>query len=275
MLLGWLLGFLGSVAPLTVCYDSGDRIFFFGGYGDVVPCPGRGFIPPAPFQARTVLEVVLKCSSLPVDMPSPFAQIPDPRTQPLSMWGLSQRGGTVSYHIFTAGTSLLAFAVLYLASELGTPVRAPAVWAEAVWWRPWRLAESAFGLRLLPLPAAAAFAPPPPGSPAKSVRSPPPSGALELADMPAGFAHLPGAGQRSLSMSAGALPAGLAHFPINLAVTDASPAAPPPEQRLLVGRWDLLELLGENSLAVYLMSDVMSDKLGAWAVFPCVGGREA
>ena len=52
MLLGWLLGFLGSVAPLTVCYDSGDRIFFFGGYGDVVPCPAEGTLPPAPFQAR-------------------------------------------------------------------------------------------------------------------------------------------------------------------------------------------------------------------------------
>ena len=50
---GWLLSCLGSVAPLTVCYDSGDRIFFFGGYGDIVDCPARGTWPPAPFQVRT------------------------------------------------------------------------------------------------------------------------------------------------------------------------------------------------------------------------------
>lgn len=55
MLLGWLLACLGSVAPLTVCYDSGDRIFFFGGYGDVVPCPARDSLPPAPFQASRAM----------------------------------------------------------------------------------------------------------------------------------------------------------------------------------------------------------------------------
>lgn len=187
------------------------------------------------------------------------------------MWGLSQRGGTVPYHIFTAGTSLLAFAVLYLASEIGTPVRAPAVWAEAVWWRPWRLAETALGLHLLPLPAAAVYSPPKTST--APARSPPPSGSLELADMPVGFAHFPSPGPAQRTFSSASLPAGLAHFPMSLAVSEPEPAAPPPEQRLLVGRWALLELLGENSLAVYLMSDVMSDKLGG--LIRVGGGRDS
>ena len=59
MLGGWLLSFLGCVIPLTVCYDSGDRIFFFGGYGDIVPCPAHSEAPPFPFQVRSLIPAML------------------------------------------------------------------------------------------------------------------------------------------------------------------------------------------------------------------------
>ena len=189
---------------------------------------------------------------------------------------MSQRGGTVSYHVFTAGTSLLAFALFYLASEIGTPVSAPApaagAGAAAAWWQPWRLAESVLGLHLLPLPSAPAAG----GGAAQATSSPPrkalpppasPSGggAVELADVPAGFAPLRSSRDVSQPVSLPAPPHSRSEYGYSpeappAAVAAAAPAAG--EQRLLVGRWYLLEVLGENSLAVYVMADAMSDKLG-------------
>ena len=81
------------------------------------------------------------------------------------------------------------------------------------------------------------------------------------------------------------MPAGIALSPMPLGAGAAAPRdpsapgpvvpTPPPPQvdrRLLVARWYLLEVLGENSLAVYVMSDAVSDNVGACALASGGGG---
>jgi hypothetical protein len=110
MLLAYLLSCLGAVAPLTKCYD-GTRIFFWGGFGadadcSGVPTYGGGFLVAPPFY------------------------LPDPRTNVVTMWTMTQRAGSATYHIFAAGTSALLFALFYALCEIGAP--APRWWAGRV-----------------------------------------------------------------------------------------------------------------------------------------------
>jgi hypothetical protein len=106
MVVGYLLSCLGAVAPTTLCYD-GTRIFFWGGFGNVVPCSGvptygGGFLVAPPFY------------------------LPDPAKNVVTMWTMTQRAGSPTYHIFAAGTSSAFFALFYALCEIG--IRAPAWW---------------------------------------------------------------------------------------------------------------------------------------------------
>lgn len=101
MVIAYLFSCLGSVQSLNpVCYD-GLRIYFWGGFGDEAPCRnvpvyGWGLVAP------------------------PFF-VPDPTTNVVTMWTFTQRAGSATYHLFTAGTSITFFAFFVLVCEVGAP----------------------------------------------------------------------------------------------------------------------------------------------------------
>jgi hypothetical protein len=165
-LLGYLVSGLGAVAPLTACYD-GQRDFW-GGFGSEVPCPtgGGGFSAHPPFV------------------------VPD-ESLVVTMWSMTQRAGSFTYHLFTSGTSLMLLAVFYLVSEIG--------WRRPSWWND-RIGALVFGL------------------------------------------HCDSATDSTAIVES-------THDSDSVATV-----------RL---RWHLLEVLGENSLAVYLMSDPVGDNITA------------
>jgi hexosaminidase len=114
MVLAYLLSCLGAVAALNpVCYD-GTRIFFWGGFGDEKDC--------------SLLPVRWGWAVAP-----PFVT-PDPAANVVTQWTMTQRAGSATYHIFTAGTSLLIFAGFFAACEVGVaaPPAALAPLARAV-----------------------------------------------------------------------------------------------------------------------------------------------
>lgn len=85
-----------------VCYD-GTRIYFWGGFGKVVSCTrvpsyGSGLFVATPFY------------------------VPDDATNAVSMWTMTQRAGSTTYHIFCAGTSALLLAAAIVACEVGVAV---------------------------------------------------------------------------------------------------------------------------------------------------------
>ena len=83
MLLAYLLSCLGAYPALNpVCYD-GTRIYFWGGFGDEVPCAG----------------VPTYAGGWAVALPFYY---PDTATNVVTMWTMTQRAGSVTYHIFTA-----------------------------------------------------------------------------------------------------------------------------------------------------------------------------
>jgi len=99
MVLAYLMSCLGAVPALNpVCYD-GTRIFFWGGFGAEKDC--------------ALLPTRWGWAVLP-----PFV-LPDPSTNVVTQWTMTQRAGSVTYHIFTAGTSLLLFAGFYALCEMG------------------------------------------------------------------------------------------------------------------------------------------------------------
>lgn len=90
-----------------VCYD-GQRIFFWGGFGAEVPCIG------VPTIGNTRWLVA-----------PPFV-LPDPATNVITMWTMTQRAGSVTYHLFSAGTSAALLAFFLYVSEVG--ITAPSWW---------------------------------------------------------------------------------------------------------------------------------------------------
>ena len=117
----YLLSCLGahpSPALNPVCFN-GTRIYFWGGFGDAVRCDGV----PTLGGGGLVLP--------------PFAQ-PDPDTNVVTMWTMTQRAGSPTYHIFAAGTSAAILALFVAASELGCAAR----------WRPGGAAAQAAGAAL-------------------------------------------------------------------------------------------------------------------------------
>jgi len=105
MLAGYLLSCLGAVAPATVCYN-GEQIYFWGGFGPQVPCKGVPTLGGSGFFVYP-----------------PFVR-PDPATNVVTMWTMTQRAGSATYHLFAAGTSSAIFALLYAVCEMGVPVPA-------------------------------------------------------------------------------------------------------------------------------------------------------
>jgi hypothetical protein len=109
MLLAYALSCLGASGPgilNPVCFD-GQRIFFWGGFGAQVPCTG------VPTIGNSWLVA------------PPFS-LPDPANNVVTMWTMTQRAGSVTYHLFTAGTSAALFALFLFACEVGIP--------EPSWW---------------------------------------------------------------------------------------------------------------------------------------------
>ena len=109
MLTAYLLSCLGahpSPALNPICYN-GTRIYFWGGFGDAVPCGG---VPTLDGGALVF---------------PPFFR-PDADTNVVTPWTMTQRAGSATYHIFAAGTSAALLALLVAASELG--VAAPRGW---------------------------------------------------------------------------------------------------------------------------------------------------
>ena len=87
MLVAYLLSCLGahpSAALNPVCFNS-TRIYFWGGFGDAVPCSG---------------VVTLGGGALVLP---PFA-VPDAERNVVTAWTMTQRAGSATYHLFTAGT---------------------------------------------------------------------------------------------------------------------------------------------------------------------------
>ena len=126
MLVAYLLSCLGahpSAALNPVCFNS-TRIYFWGGFGDAVPCSG---------------VVTLGGGALVLP---PFA-VPDAERNVVTAWTMTQRAGSATYHLFTAGTSAVILACLVAASELGC--------AAPRWWRRGgaaaRAASAVLGLR--------------------------------------------------------------------------------------------------------------------------------
>jgi hypothetical protein len=110
----YLLSCLGTLASANpVCYD-GTRIFFWGGFGPEVPCT---HIPTLGGSAWAVLP--------------PFL-LPNPATNVVTMWSMTQRAGSATYHLFTAGTSAALFAALLVLCERGVGVPGGGWWPEGV-----------------------------------------------------------------------------------------------------------------------------------------------
>jgi hypothetical protein len=132
MLLAYLLSCLGAAGPAfnPICYN-GTRIFFWGGFGDEAPCA----------RVPTVLGGWA--------VAPPFA-LPNPDTNVVSQWTMTQRAGSVTYHIFTAGTSLLIFAGFYALGEVGVPLPTLPPSLGLLW--------GAVGLSFTPAPHAASAA---------------------------------------------------------------------------------------------------------------------
>lgn len=104
MTVAYFLSCLGTVAALnTVCYD-GTQIYFWGGFGAQVPCAGV----PALDGTRFLVY-------------PPFMR-PDPSTNVVTMWTMTQRAGSATYHLFAAGTSAAFFALLAGLCEMGMPL---------------------------------------------------------------------------------------------------------------------------------------------------------
>jgi len=76
----------------------------------------------------------------------PFA-VPDEASNVVTAWTMTQRAGSATYHLFTAGTSVVILALLVAASELGC--------AAPRWWRRGgavaRVAAAVLGLRTVPV----------------------------------------------------------------------------------------------------------------------------
>jgi len=134
MLVAYLLSCLGahpSPALNPVCYN-GTRIYFWGGFGDEVPCAG----------VPTLDGGIL--------VRPPFA-VPDEASNVVTAWTMTQRAGSATYHLFTAGTSAVILAALIAASELGC--------AAPRWWRRGgaaaRAASAVLGVRTVEVEAEA------------------------------------------------------------------------------------------------------------------------
>ena len=103
MTAAYLLSCLGAVPALNpVCYN-GQRIYFWGGFGDPADCA----------KVPTFLGGWA--------VAPPFA-LPNPDTNVVTQWTMTQRAGSLTYHLFTAGTSLLLFAGFYALGEVGVPL---------------------------------------------------------------------------------------------------------------------------------------------------------
>lgn len=128
MLGGYILSCLGAVWPLTKCYD-GQRIFFWGGFGNDADCRNvpayGGFLVNPPFY------------------------LPDPATNVVTMWTMTQRAGSPTYHVWAAGTSLFLFMILYFVCEEGIPVST----GNWLYGYPWLIKglQSIGGLHLVPV----------------------------------------------------------------------------------------------------------------------------
>lgn len=106
MLLAYLLSCLGTVrAANPICYD-GTRIYFWGGFGAVKDC---------------ALVPTVGGSSWAV---APPFYVPDPDANVVTQWTMTQRAGSMTYHLFTAGTSTLLFALFFALCEVGVPAPA-------------------------------------------------------------------------------------------------------------------------------------------------------
>jgi hypothetical protein len=62
--------------------------------------------------------------------------VPDFDTWVVTMWTMTQRAGSVSYHVLTAGTSLAILSLLYCCCEIGV-VLSPSAAASHAKWAPW------------------------------------------------------------------------------------------------------------------------------------------
>ena len=142
-------------------------VYFWGGFGDRVDCAGVPTYGGGAFVAP------------------PF-YVPNPDTNVVTMWTMTQRAGSTTYHIFTAGTSLLVLALMVVLCEMGTV--APA------WWGP---RARKLGLAL---------------------------GGIHTTSSPSTTS---GHGSEKLRL-----------------------------------RWHVLEVFGENALAVYVLSDGIGDRIG-------------
>jgi len=100
MLLAYLLSCLGVVPALNpICYD-GTRIYFWGGFGPPKDCA----LVPKYLGGWAVAP--------------PFF-VPAVDTNVVTQWTMTQRAGSLTYHLFTAGTSLLLFTVFFVLCEVG------------------------------------------------------------------------------------------------------------------------------------------------------------
>lgn len=110
MTLAYALSCIGASGPGFLnpsCYD-GQRVFFWGGFGAEVPCTG------VPTIGNTQWLV------------APPFYLPDPANNVVTMWTMTQRAGSVTYHIFSAGTSAALFAFFLFICEVG--ISAPSWW---------------------------------------------------------------------------------------------------------------------------------------------------
>jgi hypothetical protein len=122
------LSCLGALPALNpVCFD-GTRVFFWGGFGAEAPCQSVPTVGGTRWLVRP-----------------PFA-LPDPATNVVTMWTMTQRAGSATYHLFTAGTSGALFALALLACEAGA--RPPRWWAAS---SAARAAGALLGLRTCPV----------------------------------------------------------------------------------------------------------------------------
>lgn len=166
---GYLLSCLGTIIPLTDCFDASPEYRdFFGGFGPAVDCAW------------------LRNGTSSYFITPPFTY-PDPAV--VTMWSMTQRAGSVTYHLFSSGTSMAFLAILYALCEIGLP--------RPTWW------NSLWGARLLGLHTAPAID------------------------------------------------------------DDGADASDETTHTRLVMRWHLLEVFGENSLAVYLISDSIGNNITA------------
>ena len=128
MMLGYLFSCLGTSLPLTVCYNgtrSGlDDVYMYGGFGDEVACDGIPSYGPGNFFV------------------APPFMVPNNITNVVTMWTMTQRAGSGTYHLFTSGVCILLFVLLYILCDIG--IKAPVWWIESSFYR--TLGETIFGI---------------------------------------------------------------------------------------------------------------------------------